>query len=454
MIVVDVVPVEPGANPVTRREAFRVWLRIGLLSFGGPAGQIALMQRILIDEKGWISEKRFLHALNYCMLLPGPEAIQLAIYIGWLLHRTIGGLMAGLLFLLPGVVVLMGLSLLYALAGNLDWVAALFFGLKAAVLAIVISAVIGLARRALGTTARYLMAAAAFVALFVLAAPFPLVVVSAALIGLIGGWRGWQSFEPPTHAAAGASAGDRHLHQDRPSRWHAPRTLAIWLPLWLLPVAALAVVLGPDNVFTQIGIFFSQLAVVTFGGAYAVLSYMAQQAVEHHGWLSAGEMLDGLGLAETTPGPLIMVVQFVGFLGGLRESGLDPVLGGILGGLLATWVTFVPCFLWIFLGAPYVEGLRHSPIIRGALAAITAAVVGVILNLAIWFGTHVLFSEVGRWRYGPLDMPLPVWHTVEPLALLLVVFALACQFIFRLGLFSMLGLCAGAGLLIGMLPLS
>ena len=444
---------EPCTKPVTLSEAFRVWLRIGLLSFGGPAGQIALMQRILIDEKGWISEKRFLHALNYCMLLPGPEATQLAIYIGWLLHRTVGGLMAGLLFLLPGVVVLMGLSLLYALAGNLEWVEALFFGLKAAVLAIVISAVIGLARRALGTTARYGMALAAFIALFMLAAPFPLVVASAAAIGLLGGWRGWQSFEPPAHAADNTGAEDQHLYRHRPSRWHAPRMLAIWLPLWLLPVVMLGVTLGQDNVFTQIGIFFSQLAVVTFGGAYAVLSYMAQQAVEHHAWLSAGEMLDGLGLAETTPGPLIMVVQFVGFLGGLRDSGLDPILGGILGGLLATWVTFVPCFLWIFLGAPYVEGLRHSPVIRGALAAITAAVVGVILNLALWFGTHVLFSEVERWRYGLLDMPLPVWHTVEPLALLLVVFALACQFIFRLGLFSMLGLCAGAGLLIGLLPL-
>ncbi|WP_223427256.1 chromate efflux transporter [Alcanivorax limicola] len=450
---IDTEQTEPRLKTVTHREAFYVWLRIGLLSFGGPAGQIALMQRILIDEKGWISEKRFLHALNYCMLLPGPEAIQLAIYTGWLLHRTVGGLMAGLLFLLPGVVVLMGLSLLYALAGNLDWVTALFFGLKAAVLAIVISAVIRLARRALGTTARYLMAMAAFIALFVLAAPFPLVVASAALIGLVGGWRGWQSFEPPLHDVDDGGADDRHLHGERPSRWHAPRTLAIWLPLWLVPVLVLALMLGPDDVFTQIGIFFSQLAVVTFGGAYAVLSYMAQQAVEHHGWLSAGEMLDGLGLAETTPGPLIMVVQFVGFLGALRDSGLDPILGGILGGLLATWVTFVPCFLWIFLGAPYVEGLRHRPVINGALAAITAAVVGVILNLALWFGTHVLFSEVERWRYGLLDMPLPVWHTVEPLALLLVVFALVCQFIFRLGLFSMLGLCAGAGLLMGMLPL-
>ena len=430
-------------------EAFRVWLRIGLLSFGGPAGQIALMQRILIDEKGWISEKRFLHALNYCMLLPGPEAIQLAIYIGWLLHRTRGGLMAGLLFLLPGVIALMALSLLYALAGNLGWVEALFFGLKAAVLAIVVSAVVRLAGRALGTPVRYLMAAGAFVALFALGAPFPLVVLGAGLLGLIGGLRGWRSFQPPVAAQGGSD--DRHLHSAPPSRWHVPRMLAIWLPLWLLPVALLALTLGGDNVFTRIGLFFSQLAVVTFGGAYAVLSYMAQQAVENYGWLSAGEMLDGLGLAETTPGPLIMIVQFVGFLGGLRDSGLDPILGGILGGLLATWVTFVPCFLWIFMGAPYVEGLRQRPAISGALAAITAAVVGVILNLAVWFAVHVLFAQVGEWRAGPLALPRPEWATLEPWALVLVLFALACQFVFRLGLFSVLGLCASAGLLIGLL---
>lgn len=435
-------------------EAFAVWLRIGLLGFGGPAGQIALMQRILIDEKRWISEPRFLHALNYCMLLPGPEATQLAIYIGWLLHRTPGGLIAGLLFVLPGVTALMALSLVYALAGDLALVEALFFGLKAAVLAIVIHAVIQLGRRALGTGVRYLLAAGAFVALFALGTPFPLVVLTAAALGLVGGWRGWTGFDPPM-AAADAAVDAGPAAAPRPTRGHIPRMLAVWLPLWLAPVLLLAWWLGGDHVFTQIGLFFSKLALVTFGGAYAVLSYMAQQAVETHAWLTAGEMLDGLGLAETTPGPLIMVVQFVGFLAGARQSGLDPVAGGILGGLLATWVTFAPCFLWIFLGAPYVERLRERPALNGALAAITAAVVGVILNLALWFGTHVVFREVDRITAGPLDLAVPVPASVDPLALLLVACALAGQFMLRLGLFSILGLSAAAGILLwqtGVLP--
>ncbi|MEX0730537.1 MAG: chromate efflux transporter [Aquisalimonadaceae bacterium] len=425
-------------------EAFAVWLRIGLLSFGGPAGQIAMMQRILVDEKKWISEQRFLHALNYCMLLPGPEATQLAIYIGWLMHRTVGGLMAGLLFVLPGVAALMALSLIYALAGSVPMVEAVFFGLKAAVLAIVINAVIRLGLRALGSGPRYLIAAMAFISLFAFGAPFPLVVLTAAALGLLGGRFGWQGFETPGNDDAPVD--ERHLESAPPTHWHAFRVTAVWLPLWLVPVALLAWSLGVDNVFTQVGLFFSKLALVTFGGAYAVLSYMAQQAVEYHAWLTPGEMLDGLGLAETTPGPLIMVVQFVGFLAGFRATGIDPVLGGILGGLLATWVTFAPCFLWIFLGAPYVETLRNRPALSGALAAITAAVVGVILNLAIWFGIHVVFTEVGRLSWGPLKVVIPAFSSVDPLALGLVLFALACQFLLRLGLFTILALCAAAAL--------
>lgn len=431
---------------VSAREFFFVWLRIGLLSFGGPAGQIALMQRILIDEKGWISEQRFLHALNYCMLLPGPEAIQLAIYIGWLLRKTAGGLLAGILFVVPGIVALMALSLVYALAGDVPVVEAVFFGLKAAVLAIVVAAVIRLAQRALVHRLRYLLAAGAFTALFFFAVPFPLVILSAALVGFAAGWYQWPGFQVAPAPSEGDLQNDHHLNETASERGHVLRTLAIWLPIWLLPLGLLALTLGPDHVFTEIGVFFSTLAMVTFGGAYAVLSYMAQHAVEVQGWLSPGEMADGLGLAETTPGPLIMIVQYVGFLAGFRDSGLDPVLGGILGGLLASWVTFVPCFLWIFLGAPYVERLRNRPALSAALAAITAAVVGVILNLALWFALHVLLTQVERFSAGPLTLFLPELASLDPRALVLVVFALACQFLLRLGLFQIIGLCALAGL--------
>ncbi|RFA26409.1 chromate transporter [Alkalilimnicola ehrlichii] len=440
------VAVSAERRQISLADAFWVWFKIGILSFGGPAGQIALMQRILVDEKGWVSEQRFLHALNYCMLLPGPEATQLAIYIGWLLHRTLGGLMAGILFLLPGVLAMFALSISYAALGNVPLVEALFFGLKAAVLAIVIGAVIRLGQRALANAPRYILAALAFLALFVFDIPFPLVILCAGLFGLLAGRLGWQSFVP---AGSGHAAVDEsHLHSVTPSRWYALKILAVWLPVWLAPLALMLYWLGPDDVFTQIGLFFSKLALVTFGGAYAVLSYMAQQAVEFHGWLAPGEMLDGLGLAETTPGPLIMVVQFVGFLGGLRESGLDPLLGGLIGGLIASWMTFVPSFLWIFLGAPYIESLRNRPVLNSALAAITAAVVGVILNLALWFGFHVVFDDVERLSVGPVDMALPVFASLDVFALGLVLMALCCQFVLRLGLFSILGISALAGVLL------
>src|SRR5215204_4981534 len=376
------------AHGVTLREALRVWLRIALLSFGGPAAQIAVMHRILVQEQRWISESRFLYALNYCMLLPGPEAKQLAVYIGWLMHRTVGGIMAGSLFVLPGVVSMMALSYVYAAYGNVPIVAALIFGLKAAVLAIVVEAVVRIGKRALKNNAMRALAAAAFVGIFFLGMPFPVIIVAAALIGFFGAVSGAEVFKTESGHTKGEKEQSDHIdtvlgdelpEHARPTVARALQASAVWLALWLIPVIALLLALGTDNVFSQIAIFFSKMAVVTFGGAYAVLAYVAQQAVEHYGWLKPGEMLDGLGMAETTPGPLIMVLQFVGFMAAYRDPGaLSPMLAGTLGGLLATWVTFIPCFLWIFLGAPFIEVMRGNKALAGALSAITAAVVGVV----------------------------------------------------------------------------
>lgn len=428
---------------ITLAEAFRTWLRIGLLSFGGPAGQIAVMHRILVDEKRWISESRFLHALNYCMLLPGPEAQQLTVYIGWLMHRTIGGLIAGVLFVLPGVVVIMALSILYAGFQDMTAVQAVFFGLKAAVLAIVVEAVFRIGRRALNNSAMYAIAVAAFAAIFLFDVPFPLIIAGAALAGFLGSRFIPRLFESAGHGdgdggqgAAVDTALDRGdlSHTDVSPR-HAMRISAIFLALWLGPVALLALVLGLGNVYVQEGIFFSKMAVVTFGGAYAVLAYVAQQAVSTYGWLQPGEMLDGLGMAETTPGPLIMVVQFVGFLAAFRNPGvLDPMVAGVLGGLLATWVTFVPCFLWIFLGAPFVEKLRGNRSLSAALTGITAAVVGVVMNLAVWFAMHVIFDDVSELRVAGLVVDVPRLSSVEPGALILTIAALLSMLVFRLGM--------------------
>jgi chromate transporter len=387
------------AHGISFNEALVVWLRVAILSFGGPAGQIAVMHRILVEEKNWISEGRFLHALNYCMLLPGPEAQQLATYIGWLLHRTVGGIVAGGLFILPGVIAIMGLSYIYAAYGNVGFVEALFFGLKAAVLAIVIQAVVRVGKRALRNPIMITIAAIAFVAIFFFGAPFPLIITAAGLIGFVRARFGRPEFAAAEHGGTRTAAIDSMLGEAVPDhvRANPSRTLrvaAVWLILWLVPVFALIVGLGSDDVFSQIAIFFSKMAMVTFGGAYAVLAYVAQQAANYYHWVSPREMLDGLGMAETTPGPLIMVVQFVGFMAAFRESsGLSPMLAGTLGGLLATWVTFTPCFLWIFVGAPYIEALRGNKALAGALSAITAAVVGVILNLSIWFALHTLFRH-------------------------------------------------------------
>jgi chromate transporter len=436
-------------------EAFRVWLRVALLSFGGPAGQIAVMHRILVEEKNWISESRFLHALNYCMLLPGPEAQQLATYIGWLLHRTAGGIMAGCLFILPGVIAVMALSYIYAAYGNVGFIEALFFGLKAAVLAIVIQAVVRVGKRALRNRIMIGLAAIAFIAIFFFNVPFPLIIIAAGVIGYVGAKGGWPEFAAVAHgggkslAAIDSMLGDELPDHVRPSVPRALRVSAIWLLLWLVPVAALLIAFGQANVFSQIALFFSKMAMVTFGGAYAVLAYVAQQAVEHYHWVQPREMLDGLGMAETTPGPLIMVLQFVGFMGAYRDPGtLSPMLAGTLGGLLATWVTFTPCFLWIFLGAPFIETLRGNKGLGGALTAITAAVVGVILNLSIWFGLHTVFRETSPVRSFGLSFDMPVWSSLDLPALVLAVAAAAAIFRFNMGMLTVLAGSCAAGVLL------
>jgi len=444
-----------SAHVISFGEAVRVWLRIALLSFGGPAGQIAVMHRILVEEKRWIGEERFLHALNFCMLLPGPEAQQLATYIGWLLHRTKGGLVAGLLFILPGLIAIMALSWIYVLYGHLQSVAGLLFGLKAAVLALVFQAVVRLGRRALGNAARHALAGAAFLALFLFNIPFPLIVLGAAVIGWMSSVLGAKAFTETGSQGAGASNfsdADSLLGDSLPA--HAgghPRelllTASVLLALWLAPVILLPALVGPDSSFAAIAGFFAKLAVVTFGGAYAVLAYVAQAAVDHYHWLRPTEMLDGLGLAETTPGPLIMVTQFVGFLGAYRDpASLPPLLAGTLGGLLTTWVTFVPCFLWIFVGAPYVERLRRNRALAAGLAAVTAAVVGVILNLALWFSLHFLFTRTVE--AGLLRMNFPDPGSVDPAALALSAAALIAVFLFRVGIGWVLAGCALAGLLL------
>ncbi|TCT09169.1 chromate transporter [Tepidamorphus gemmatus] len=440
----------------TLAEATRVWARIGLLSFGGPAGQIAMMHRILVEERRWLGETRFLHALNYCMLLPGPEAQQLAVYVGWLMHRTPGGIIAGLLFVLPGAAAIMALSWIYALYGNVGLVEALFFGLKAAVLAIVAQAVVRIGRRALRSGAMVAIAAASFVAIVAVNLPFPLIILVAGLVGYLGAranlpafadGRGHGLLGGQTVADAGTILGEEVPDHARVDRAAAFRLSAVLLTLWLAPVAGLVIALGPANVFAQLAAFFSVMAVVTFGGAYAVLAYVAQEAVQNYGWLAPGEMLDGLGMAETTPGPLIMVTQFVGFMAAFREAGgLPPLIAGTLGGLLTTWVTFTPCFLWIFLGAPFIERLRHNRSLTAALTAITAAVVGVILNLALWFGLHVVFAEVVEAAGFGLRLDVPVIASIDWPSALLAAAALLAVFRFGVGTLTVLAGCAAAGI--------
>jgi chromate transporter len=422
--------------------ATRTWARIGLLSFGGPAGQIAVMHRILVEEKRWIDEQRFLHALNYCMLLPGPEAQQLSIYIGWLLHGTRGGLVAGTLFVLPGFLAIMGLSVAYVLWQQHPLMEGLFLGLKAAVIALVIEALVRIARRALKTGAARWTAVFAFVAIALLHLPFPLIVLGAGLAGYLRTRMGLGTFatssaEPGTASPAAIDGSERM--RARPSHRRSLKLLALWLPLWFAPVLLCAWLLGTDSTYTQLGVFFSKMAVVTFGGAYAVLSYVAQQAAERFAWVTPAQMLDGLGLAESTPGPLILVVQFVGFLAAYLAAGSQyPVLAGVLGALLTVWVTFVPCFLWIFLGAPYIEALRGNAALASALAAITAAVVGVIANLALWFASHVLFAKLA-------ESGIPEWSTLRPVPAALTAAAVTMLFVLKWNLARTLASCAVLG---------
>lgn len=435
------------------REATRTWFAISLQTFGGPAGQIAVMQHKLVDEKRWIGQKRFLHALNYCMLLPGPEAQQLAIYVGWLLNGTLGGLIAGTLFVLPGVIALLALSALYVGAGSTAVVTGLFAGLAPAVIAIVIQAVHRVGKRALHHRALVAMAVASFLALTVFKVSFPIVIVAAGVLGWLLSLRIPALTRPTGHGGAADGPepliSDEALHHDAPSTSRSLKVLVLGLVLWFTPVALAAVVSTRNSVFVDQGLFFSGAAVVTFGGAYAVLSYVAHQAVNVFGWLKAGEMVRGLALAETTPGPLIMVVQFVAFVGAYRNPGsLDPWVAAVLASLLATWVTFVPCFLFIFLGAPYVERLRSNQHLSAALTGITAAVVGVIANLAVFFALHNLFDRAHTLTWGPANMDLPMISSWDPVAFAITAVAIALIFWRGWSTLRTLGVCALLGLVL------
>jgi chromate transporter len=438
-------------------QATRAWFRISLQTFGGPAGQIAVMQRELVDERRWIGERRFLHALSYCMLLPGPEAQQLAIYTGWLLNGWLGGLIAGVLFVIPGFVAILGLSWLYVAHGDTAVVTGLFLGLAPAVVAIVVQAVVRIAGRALHHRALVWLAVAAFLMLAVLGLPFPLVVLGAGAVGwAMGRWRPEVMVRPAVAGGDDEEAPlvpDDALHRARPSARRNLAILAAGLALWVVPVAAAwALASGSRTVFTDQGLFFGGMALVTFGGAYAVLAYVAQAAVDTFGWLSAGEMVRGLALAETTPGPLIMVVQFVAFLGAYRNPGdLDPWLAAVLGSMLTVWVTFVPCFLFIFLGAPYVERLRDSHALSAALTGVTAAVVGVIANLAVYFAVHTLFASTSTVSAGPIHLDVPVWSSYVPGSFVITAVAMVLVFGLKWSVLRTLGACALLGLVLSYL---
>jgi len=408
---------------ITFTDLLRAFTRIGLLSFGGPAGQIALMHRELVEERKWVAEEDFLHALNFCHLLPGPEAQQLATWIGWRLHGWRGGLAAGLLFVIPGALVILALSMLYAIAANLAWVEALFLGVKAAVLAIVVQALLRIAGRALDTGLKRALAVAAFVGLFLFDLPFPLIVLGSGVIGMAVAAK-----RPDLLALKPGKVGE--VLPDRPWRTTI-LSIALWGAVWGAPMLLIALTLGQDHVLWDIGAFFSQLAIVTFGGAYAVLAYMAQEAVQGFGWLRPREIADGLGLAETTPGPLILVTQFVGYLAAFRApEPFSPLVAGLLGAGLTTWVTFAPCFLWIFAFAPWIDRLGNAVRLKGGLAAVTAAVVGVIANLTAWFALHVLFAEVGQRNFGPLRLYWPDPASFDWRAGVLA--AIACALVFGL----------------------
>ena len=452
----------PSRDLVPFGAAVRAWFGISLQTFGGPAGQIAVMQRALVDEKRWIGQQRFLHALNYCMLLPGPEAQQLAVYTGWLLNGTRGGIVAGGLFVLPGMLALLLLSAVYVAFGTTTAVTALFAGLAPAVLAIVAQAVIRVGKRALAHPALVLLAVAAFLSLAVFGVAFPIVIGAAALVGWVLGRVAPHTVR--TGAGHGAAMDgpaplipDDALHTERPSGRRTVRVLLVGLVLWLTPVAVVAALTGADSVLTEQGLFFSGTALVTFGGAYAVLAFVAVQAVQTYAWLAPGEMVRGLALAETTPGPLIMVVQFVAFLGAYRDAGdLDPWVAAVLASLLVTWVTFLPSFLFIFLGAPYVEQLRGNHALSAALTGITAAVVGVIANLAVYFAVQTIFGQTNDITWGPASFEVPELSSVRPLAMVITLLAAVMIFRLRWSVLRTLGVCAVVGLIAGLagLPLS
>ncbi len=454
MKTVDVAEPARAGHGIAFSEAVRVWARIAALSFGGPAGQIAVMHRILVEEKRWVGERRFLHALNFCMLLPGPEAHQLAIYLGWLMHRTLGGVVAGVLFVLPGFVTILALSYVYVLFGDVALVEGLFFGLRAAVLALVVQALVRIGGRVLRSREMMALAGAAFAGIFLFGVAFPLIVIGAGVIGYLGGRAGLPAFraggghaERDGLSDAQSALGAATPAHAGPNARGALRVAAVLLGLWLVPVVLLVLSLGPGQVFARLAVFFSQMAVVTFGGAYAVLAYVAQAAVETHGWMRPGEMLDGLAMAETTPGPLIQVVQFVGFLAAYRDAGgLAPGLAAFLAAVLVTWVTFVPSFLWIFVGAPFSERLRGNAPLAGALAAITAAVVGVIANLSLWFALHVLFAELRPWAGWGMQIDVPMPASLDPAALVLTVGALVAVLRLKLGMPVVLAGSALAGI--------
>jgi len=435
---------EPTSPSPSFSELVRVSARIGCLSFGGPVGQIALMHRELVEERGWVSEEQYLHALNFCHLLPGPEAQQLAIWIGWKLHGLKGGLAAGLLFVIPGALVMLALSVLYGFAAHLEWFAALFLGIKAAVLAIVVQALLRVAGRALNTPFKRWVAGLALVSLLVFNLPFPVVVLGALLVGtVVAAWRpAWLALAPLAPPPAQA-----------PQPWGATGRAILFGGLaWAAPLVLVFALLGPTHVLWQIGSFFSRLAVVSFGGAYAVLAYMAQAAVQNYGWLGAGEMADGLGLAETTPGPLIMVTQFVGYLAAFRAPApFTPLAAGVLGALLTTWVTFAPCFLWVFALAPWIERLEHARRLKGGLATLTAAIVGVIANLSLWFALHVLFARVDRAAVGPVTLQVPELASLDWRALVLALVAAALVFRARWNVIRVLLVVALGGLALGTL---
>jgi len=449
----DPSPVE--THGVSFREAARFWVKLGFINFGGPTGQIAIMHDEIVERRRWISNGRFLHALNYCMLLPGPEAQQLAIYIGWLLHKVRGGLVAGVMFVLPSFFVMLGLSWLYAAHGDVTWVSATLSGLAAAVVGIVASTTIRIGRKALANGLMVAVAVTSFVSIFVLHVPFPVIILVAGVVGLVGGHLRPELFD--VGVSRELEENERVAIRDdappaahtRPSATRSAVVLIVGLAVWLVPIAAVAVWRGSSDTLTEMGWFFSKAALITFGGAYAVLSFVNVAAVMQFGWLLPGQMVVGLGLAETTPGPLIMVVEFVGFVGAYQHPGeLEPLAAGLLGAIVVTWATFAPCFLWIFLGAPYVERLRGNVRLSAALETITAAVVGVIGNLAVTFAVSTLFDQVRAVETIGGTIPVPVWSSVDVFAVVVATVSFVGLWRFRWKIIPVVAASAIAGLVV------